>query len=105
MVLAAIVTIGATGATHEGLPGEEGETMSEENKNIIRRLYEEVWNQHNPEAADEFVAPDVFNRDMLPEYQHGIEGYKHLVSWMHTAFPDLHTDIENMIAEGDEVAT
>ena len=79
--------------------------MSEENKAVIRRLYEKVWNQHNPEAADEFVAPDVFNRDMLPEYQNGIDGYKHLVSWMHTAFPDLRTDIENMIAEGDEVAT
>ena len=78
--------------------------MSEENKNIIRRLYEEVWNQHNPEAADEFVAPDVFNRDMLPEYQNGIEGYKHLVRWLHTAMPDLRTDIENIIAEGDEVA-
>ena len=78
--------------------------MSEENKDIIRRLYEEVWNKHNPEAADEFVAPDVFNRDMLPEYQNGIEGYKHLVRWLHTAMPDLRTDIENIIAEGDEVA-
>ena len=27
--------------------------MSEENKAVIHRLYEEVWNQHNPEAADE----------------------------------------------------
>jgi predicted ester cyclase len=81
------------------------DSMSEENKDIIRRLYEEVWNQHNPEAADEFVAPDVFTRDMLPEYQHGIDGYKHLVRWLHTAMPDLWTTIENIIAEGDEVAT
>src|SRR5215203_116123 len=46
-----------------------------------------------------------FTRDMLAEYQHGVDGYKHLVGWMHTAFPNLHMDIENMIAEGDEVAS
>ncbi len=79
--------------------------MSEENKALIRRLYEEVWNQHNPEAADEFVAPDVFTRDMVPEHQHGIDGYKHLVRWMHTAIPDLRYDTEEIIAEGDKVAT
>ena len=77
---------------------------TEENKALIGRLYEEVWNQHNPEAADEFVAPDVFTRDMLPEYQHGVDGYKHLVRWLHTAMPDLRMDIEDIIAEADKVA-
>ncbi len=79
--------------------------MSEENKAVVRLLYEEVWNQHNPEAADEFVAPDVFTRDMVTEHQRGIDGYKHLVRWLHTAFPDLRYDIEDIIAEGDKVAT
>jgi hypothetical protein len=32
------------------------ESMSEENEAVIRRLYEEVWNQHNPEAADDIDA-------------------------------------------------
>jgi steroid delta-isomerase-like uncharacterized protein len=87
-----------------GWLGKE-ESMPEENKAVIRRLYEEVWNQHNPEATDEFVAPDVFTRDMVIEHQHGIDGYKHLVRWMHTAFPDLRYDIEDIITEGDKVAT
>ena len=56
-----------------GWLGKE-ESMAEENKAVIRRLYEEVWNQHNPEAVDEFVAPDVFTRDMVIEHQHGIDG-------------------------------
>jgi steroid delta-isomerase-like uncharacterized protein len=84
---------------------EKEESMSEENKAVIRRLYEEVWNQHDQEAADEFVAPDVFTRDMVTEHQHGIDGYKYLVRWLHTAFPDLHYDIEDIITEGDKVAT
>ena len=79
--------------------------MSEENKAVILRLYEEVWNQHNPEAADDFVAPDIFTRDMVPEHQHGIDGYKHLVRWVHTAMPDLRFDTEEIIAEGYKVAT
>ena len=82
-----------------------GPSRDKKNKAIIRRLYEEVWNQHNPEAADEFVAADVFTRDMLPEYQHGLDGYKHLVRWLHAAIPDLHIEIENIIVEGDTVAT
>ena len=77
---------------------------TEENKALILRLYEEVWNQHNPEAADDFVAADVFTRGMLPEYQHGVDGYKHLVRWLHTAMPDLRMTIEDIIAEGDKVA-
>ena len=40
------------GATHEGLPGEGGIYVRRE-QGVIRRLYEEDWNQHNPEAADE----------------------------------------------------
>src|SRR5215212_312055 len=77
---------------------------NEENKALMRRLYEEVWNQHNPEAADEFVAPDDFTRDMVPEQQQGIDGYKHLVRWLHTAFPDLRIDTDVIITEGDKVA-
>ncbi len=77
---------------------------AEENKTVIRRLYEEVWNEHNPDALDEFAAPDLVNHDMLPEYKHGIDGFKHLIRWVHTASPDGRHDIEDMIAEGDKVA-
>lgn len=77
---------------------------AEENKAVIRRLYEEAWNEHNPDALGELAAPDVVNHDMLPEYQHGIDGFKHLIRWVHTASPDARNDVEDMIAEGDKVA-
>ncbi len=77
---------------------------TEENKAVIRQIYEEVWNKHNPEAADQFIAPDAVNHPMVPEHQHGIDGFKHLVRWVHTSFPNTHYDIDSIIAEGDMVA-
>jgi predicted ester cyclase len=34
----------------------------------------------------------------------GIEGVKHIVSWLRAAFRDPHYDIEEILAEGDRVA-
>ena len=79
--------------------------MSKENKVVIRRVTEEVWNEHNPDAADEFVAPDVVTSPMVREHQHGIDGYKYLVRRVHAAFPDLHFDIEDIIPGGEKGAT
>lgn len=78
--------------------------MSEENKVVIRRMIEEAWNENNPDALEEFVAPDVFNHNAVPEHQHGIDGVKHILGWVRASFPDARLDIEDMIAEGDKVA-
>ena len=42
--------------------------MSEANKALIRRLVEEVQNQHNVAAFDEFFAPSFVNYDILPGF-------------------------------------
>ncbi len=78
--------------------------MSYENKAIIRRLIEEVYNGNNLDVLDELVAPDVFNHTAVPEHQHGIGGFKHIVRWPHTILPDSRYEIEDMIAEEDRVA-
>ncbi len=77
---------------------------AEENKTVIRRLIEEVYNEDNQDVLDELVAPDVFNHSAVPEHQRGIEGFRYVNKWVLAAVPDVHYAIEDMIAEGDMVA-
>ena len=65
----------------------------EKNKAIVRRLWEEVWNQNDLGVCDEIVdaAYAEENKDWAPVTK--------------TAFPDLHFTIEDMIAEIDKVVS
>ncbi len=77
---------------------------AEENKAIIRRLVEEVWNQGKLEVLDEILSPDHDHRDVsTPGLRGGREGEKSLVTTYRSAFPDMRLTIEDLIAEGDEV--
>ena len=78
--------------------------MFEENKAVIRRLVEEVYNKGNLAVVDELVAPEVFNHPAVPEHQHGIDGFKHVMEWVRGTSSDVHYDIDDIIAEGDKVA-
>lgn len=80
--------------------------MPEENKTIIRRLVEEIWNRRNPNIADELIAQSYINHDPAsPEFGRGPEAYKRHFQMYATAFPDLRFLIDSMVSEGDLVAT
>jgi len=78
--------------------------MSEQNKNAVRRLFEEVWNKGNPQVADELFAPTYAHHDSsTPDVGRGPESEKRRATLYRTAFPDLRLTIEDIIAEGDTV--
>ena len=77
--------------------------MSEENKALFRRATEEVFNKGNLDAIDEFMAPDMVDHSLVPGQDPGPEGFKKLVTMFRAAFPDLHSTVEDLIAEGDKV--
>ena len=79
--------------------------MSEANKALIRRLVEEIQNQHNVKAFDEFFAPSFVNYDPLPGLPGTLEGAKQLHTMLFAAFPDLQMTIHDQAAEGDKVWT
>jgi steroid delta-isomerase-like uncharacterized protein len=80
--------------------------MSEQNKAIVRRAVEEIWNGRNFAILAEVAASDIIIHATMPESEiHGPEGIKQFYGALHNAFPDLHFTIEDQIAEGDRVVT
>jgi predicted ester cyclase len=86
-----------------GGPPERGRFVSaQENKAVVRRYIEEVWERHNIDATDELVSPDYLNHAASAEYQRA--GVKYSLNWLFSVFPDRRFDIEDAVADGDKVA-
>ena len=76
----------------------------EENKAIVSRATEEIFNKNNLAVVDELYATNfVSHGSDIPGVTPDREGYKQFVTMSRTALPDFHTTIEDMIAEGDKV--
>lgn len=78
--------------------------MSEQNKALVRRIVDEVWNRGNLEVVDETFAADYTEHNPRPGQELGIEGYKGGVSMMRAAFRDLVLDVQDIVAEADRIA-
>ena len=77
---------------------------AETNKEILRRGYEELFNNGNLQAAGELFGEDFYNHAGFPGWPRGPEHIRRAVTMLRTAFPDLHYTLEDVIAEGDTVA-
>src|SRR6202049_5291447 len=79
-------------------------TMSESNKNVVRRLFEEVWNKGNLQVTDALIAPTYPQHDAsTPDVGRGPKSEKKRATLYRTAFPDIRLAIEDIIAEGETV--
>jgi steroid delta-isomerase-like uncharacterized protein len=80
--------------------------MSMENKTVVRRLYQEVWNERKLEVVDELIsASHALNDPFVSGSQVGPELYKQRVVELTTGLPDLCFTIEDTIAEGEKFVT
>jgi steroid delta-isomerase-like uncharacterized protein len=78
---------------------------TEDNKALMRRFLEEVFNKQNQAAIDEFIAPNHVDHTLPPFLPTTPEGTKRAIGIFLRAFPDVHLVVEDMIAEGDKVVT
>ena len=78
--------------------------MSEGNKNVVRRLFEEVWNQGHVQVTDELIAPTYTHHDSSsPDLGRGPESEKKRVTLYRNAFPDIRFTVEDLLAESETV--
>jgi predicted ester cyclase len=78
--------------------------MKNDNKSIIRRIPEELYNGWNLDVAHELFQPDYIEHHPLPPgFPKGIQGIKTFVTLLRAAFPDFAYTIVDSIAEGDKV--
>ena len=78
--------------------------MSEQNKAVAKRFYEDVFNRQNLNGIDEACAPDFVDRSAMPGQAPGTQGLKDMMGIYVKAFPDMRVTVEEIIAEGDTVA-
>jgi steroid delta-isomerase-like uncharacterized protein len=80
--------------------------MSEANKLLLKRWFEQVWNQKSEAAIDEMFSRQGKSHG-FPEADAvlvGPEAFKAVHRTFCGAFPDVRVDVEEIVTEGDRVA-
>ena len=84
--------------------------MSEANKELVRRHFEEIWNRQDLAVADELMAEEYLEHAIAPFGQaepgrvNGPAALRQTAQWLLAQFPGLHMTIEAIVAEEDTVA-
>ncbi|HEY8447181.1 MAG TPA: ester cyclase [Thermomicrobiales bacterium] len=77
--------------------------MADDLKALAKRFFEEVWNQGDESAIDRYIAADASGND--PDFGAGREAFRRQWREWRAAFPDLHFEVVDLVAEGDKVVT
>lgn len=80
--------------------------MLEENKQLVRRWFDEVWNNGRADAIEEMFDENGIAHGLSDDPANpitGPKGYRPFYNVLRQAFPNMKVVIEDMIAEGDKV--
>lgn len=76
--------------------------MTDANRAIALRWFDEVWNRQSRVTIDELLAPDGLGHMEGVEVR-GPEEFKQVRDALLGAFPDMRLEVEAAVAEGDSV--
>ncbi len=76
----------------------------EENKAIVRRLYEQSMVKGNLDVIEELAAEDYVDHTAWPGFPPNRDGWRQSIAQTMSALEDLKLEIKDMIGEGDKVA-
>ncbi|HEX6765989.1 MAG TPA: ester cyclase, partial [Polyangiaceae bacterium] len=71
-----------------------------ENKQIVRRLFEDGFNRERSDVIDRLVAAEYVDGTG----ERGPNAFQQVMSRLRGAFPDIQYTVEDILAEGDRVA-
>ncbi len=74
-----------------------------ENRALVRRYYDELWNRWDLDLIPELLAPDFRFRASLGSMARGRSAIRDYVELIRAAFPDFHNHVESMLAEDNRV--
>jgi predicted ester cyclase len=79
---------------------EKGMTNPTENKEIVRRLFEDGFNRDETALVERLVAPEYVDA----AGERGPGAFRQVMTRLRGAFPDLTYTLDELLAEGDRVA-
>ena len=82
-----------------------GCSTTNNNKDLVRRYYEEVVNTGNLENLEKFISPDYVEVYESVRHPVGLEGARSQIAGGRATYPDIDLTIEQQIAEGEWVVT
>jgi hypothetical protein len=69
------------------------------NKQLVEKIFEELMNKKDLTTFDRYVAKDVIDHSAWPGQAPGVEGLRNAVKGLFDGYPDIHVDIQEMIAD------
>ena len=85
--------------------GQRDAADIEANKAVYRRMVEEIVNQGKFEVVQEIFHPDYVDHVAPPGTTPGLAGVEEIFTMFRTGFPDVKFHIDQMVGEGNYVAT
>jgi predicted ester cyclase len=82
----------------------KGKDMTAEaNKEAMRRIIEDGYNHGNTDAVNDYVCDSMVDHTPQVGQKPGREGWKETIDMARSTFPDLHIELDTLIAEGEWV--
>jgi steroid delta-isomerase-like uncharacterized protein len=79
---------------------------TDENKMLVRRQFDDIWNGANWASVDQLFARDYVNHDPYnPDQPTGPQGFRQRVEGYRSVLDNFDLRVEQQIAEGDMVET
>ncbi|MDQ3004701.1 MAG: ester cyclase [Chloroflexota bacterium] len=75
--------------------------MTEQNKILAQRFYDEILNGRKMDVADEILSPDYIDHSASAP---GLGNFKTYLAMITNVFPDIKVTVEDLFADEDKVA-